>query len=227
LTLDVALRSSGTVTGQVLQADRVTPASPSTVTINVGGVGGGTETTTSDAQGKFSFQNVPAGSGTISARVLGGIDEASAPINVAAGAPNDCSGKAQWNRCNIRRCAGLQWESYGGQYRAERNRQLPVLPPADRGSRRAFSVPKVLAGPFTAKLSANIGGFTLYGTTTGSVVPDQTANVTVQVQPSGTITGLVLRPDGQTPCRRSEPDDFASACTTASSGRTYHVAGAE
>src|SRR5258708_2862971 len=63
----------------------------------------------------------------------------------------------------------------------------------------AFSLPQVLAGPFTAKLSANFGGVTLYGTATGSVMPHQTANVSVQLQPSGTVRGLVVRPDGQTP----------------------------
>ncbi|PYX67449.1 MAG: hypothetical protein DMG78_27840, partial [Acidobacteria bacterium] len=199
LTLDVALRSSGTVTGQVLQADGVTPASPSAVTINVGGVGGGTESTTSDAQGKFSFQNVPAGSGTISARVLGGIDEASAPINVAAGAPTTVQVKLN----GIGAISGVARDSNGnptaGSIALSGTGNFPYYLLLTAAADGTFSVPQVLAGPFTAKLSANLGGFTLYGTTTGSVVPNQTANVTVQVQPSGTITGLVLRPDGQTP----------------------------
>ncbi len=199
LTLDVALRSSGTVTGQVLRADGVTPASPSAVTINVGRVGGGTETTTSDAQGKFSFQNVPAGSGAISARVLGGIDEASAPINVAAGAPTTVQVKLN----GIGAISGVARDSNGnptaGSIALSGTGNFPYYLLLTAAADGTFSVPQVLAGPFTAKLSANIGGFTLYGTTTGSVVPDQTANVTVQAQPSGTITGLVLRPDGQTP----------------------------
>ena len=199
LTLNVALRSSGTVAGQLFQADGVTPAPPSTITINVGGFGGGSETTTSDAQGKFSFQNVPAGSGTISANVLGGIDQAYAPISVAAGTTTT----VQVTLNGIGGISGVALDSNGnptaGSVALIGTGNFPYYLLLTAAADGTFSVPQVLAGPFTAKLSADIGGFTLYGTATGSVIPGQTAKFTVQVQSSGTITGLVLRPDGVTP----------------------------
>ncbi len=199
LTLNVALRSSGTVAGQLFQADGVTPALPSTITINVGGVGGGSETVTSDAQGKFSFQNVPAGSGTISANVLGGIDQAYAPISVAAGTTTTV--RVTLN--GIGGISGVALDSNGnptaGSVALIGTGNFPYYLLLTAAADGTFSVPQVLAGPFTAKLSADIGGFTLYGTATGSVIPGQTAKFTVQVQSSGTITGLVLRPDGVTP----------------------------
>src|SRR4029077_16927618 len=71
LTLNVALRSSGTVAGQGLQTDGITPVPSSSVTITVGGSGGGTLSTLTDAQGHFSFDRVPAGSGAIAVQVLG------------------------------------------------------------------------------------------------------------------------------------------------------------
>ena len=61
-----------------------------------------------------------------------------------------------------------------------------------------FNLPAVLAGPFTAQLTTPLP-FPLFGSASGTVTPNQTTNLQVQVQPSGTITGLVLRPDGTTP----------------------------
>jgi Bacterial Ig-like domain/Carboxypeptidase regulatory-like domain/Bacterial Ig domain len=199
LTLNVALRNSGTVTGQVVQYDGVTVAPTSTVTINVGGTGGGTETATTDTQGNFTLQNVPSGSGTISAQVLGGIDEASQPISVASGTTTNV--KVQLNGTGV--VSGIALDSSGNRTAGTINLNgtgaFPYYLTLTAASDGSFSVPQVLAGPYTAKLSANIGGFTLYGTATGSILPGKTTQITVQVQSSGTITGTVLRPDGVTP----------------------------
>jgi hypothetical protein len=199
LTLDVSLRNSATVTGQVVQYDGVTPAPASTVTINVGGVGGGTETTTTNAQGNFTLQDVPSGSGTISAQVLGGIDEASQAISVAVGGTTTV--KVQLNGTGA--VTGIALDSSGnptaGTINLVGTGTFPYYLTLTAAADGTFSVPQVLAGPYTAKLSANIGGFTLYGTTTGNILPAQTTQITVQVQSSGTITGSVLRPDGVTP----------------------------
>ena len=199
VTLNVALRSSGTVTGQVLRADGVTPASTSIVSINVGGVGGGTETTTTDAQGNFSFQNVPSGSGTISAQVLGGIDQSTIPVNVAAGTTTNIAVKLNGTGA----IAGLALDSSGnpiaGTIVLTGTGAYPYYLNLTAAVDGTFAVPQVLAEPFTAQLSADVSGFTLYGTTTGTIVAGQTNTIHIQVQPSGTVTGLVLRPDGQTP----------------------------
>ena len=57
----------------------------------------------------------------------------------------------------------------------------------------------MLAGAFTANLRVQNSTITLFGSTSSSVVPGQTADITVQVQPSGSVAGTVLRSDGVTP----------------------------
>ncbi len=199
VTLNVALRSSGTVTGQVVQADGLTPATASAVTINVGGTGGGTLSTTTDAQGNFTFNLVPAGTATISVQVLGSIDEATAMVVVPAGA----SISTQIKLNGIGSLSGVALNSTGqptpGTIILTGTGQFPYYLTVTAASNGTFALPQVLAGPFTARLSADIGGFTLYGSATGTVVPNQNATLNIQVQFSGTVSGLVLRPDGLTP----------------------------
>lgn len=198
-TLNVALRSSGSVTGQVLQADGVTPATASLVTINVGGTGGGTLNTTTDALGNFAFDLVPAGTGTISVQVLGSIDQATAAVVVPAGAT--VTAKITLN--GIGSLSGVALNSSGqptpGTIVLTGTGQFPYYLIVTAAANGTFALPQVLAGPFTAKLSADIGGFTLYGTASGTVTPSQNDTLNIEVQPSGTISGLVLRPDGVTP----------------------------
>jgi Bacterial Ig-like domain/Carboxypeptidase regulatory-like domain len=197
--LNVALRSSGSVTGQVLQADGVTSATASVVSINVGGTGGGTLSTTTDAQGNFSFNLVPAGTATISVQVLGSIDQASAMVVVPTG--SNVTTRITLN--GIGSLSGVALNSSAqptpGTIILTGTGPFPYYLTVTAAANGTFALPQVLAGPFTAKLSANIGGFTLYGTASGTVSANQNDNLTIEVQPSGTITGVVLRPDGQTP----------------------------
>jgi hypothetical protein len=199
VTLNVALRSSGSVTGQVLQAGGTTPATTSLVTLNVGGTGGGTLSTTTDAQGNFSFNLVPAGVATISVQVLGSIDQGTGMVDVPAG--SNVTTTVTLN--GIGSLSGVALDSSGqptpGTIILRGTGQFPYFLTVTAAANGTFALPQVLAGPFTAQLSANIGGFTLYGTGSGIVSPNQNANLNIEVQPSGTITGVVLRPDGQTP----------------------------
>ena len=199
VTLNVAMRNSGTVSGQVFQAGGVTPATTSLVTINVGGTGGGTLSTTTDAMGNFSFNLVPAGTATISVQVLGSIDEGTGLVLVPAGG----TVTANITLNGIGSLSGVALDSSGqptaGTIILKGTGQFPYYLTVTAAANGTFALPQVLAGPFTASLSANIGGFTLYGTASGSVVPNQNDNLTIETQPSGSITGIVLRPDGQTP----------------------------
>ena len=201
-TLNVDLRTSGTVVGQVVPAGVVVPgtfAPVSSVSISVGGVGGGTSTTTTDSQGNFRFDHVPAGTGAITAQVLGGIDEGTAPVTVPAAS----TATVQVTLNGIGSITGKALDSSGqptaGTIVLAGTGTFPYSFNLTAAADGTFSLPQVLAGPFTARLSANIGGFTLYGTTTSNVAANQNTNFSVQVQPSGTISGLVLRPDGVTP----------------------------
>jgi len=197
--LDINLRASGTITGQLVQADGVHPAAPSSVSICVGGVGGGTESTTTDSQGNFSFSHVPAGSGTIVAQVLGGIDQGTLQVDV----PVAATATVQVKLNGVGAISGIALDSSGhptpGNVVLAGAGSFPYSYNLTAAADGTFFLPQVLAGPFTAALSANIGGFGLYGSAAGSVAPNQMTNFTVQVQPSGTIKASVLRSDGLTP----------------------------
>jgi large repetitive protein len=196
--LNVALRSSGSVTGQVMQAGGTTPATSSVVTLTVGGTGGGTLTTTTDTQGNFAFNLVPAGIATVNVQVLGSIDQGSGSVVVPAG--GTISTTITLN--GIGSISGTALNSTGqptaGTVNLQGTGAFPYYLTLTAASDGTFSVPQVLAGPFTARLSADIGGFTLYGTASGTITPYQNTNFNIQTQNSGTITGLVLRADGVT-----------------------------
>ena len=198
-TLNVALRNSGSVTGQVVQADGFTPATASLVTITAGGSGGGTLSTTTDAQGNFAFNLVPAGTATVSVRVLGSIDQAASSVLVPAG--STVATKITLN--GIGSLSGVALNSSGqptpGTIILTGTGQFPYYLTVTAAANGTFALPQVLAGSLTAKLSADIGGFTLYGTSSGTVFAGGNTVLNIEVQPSGTISGLVLRPDGVTP----------------------------
>lgn len=199
LTLDVALRGSGSVSGIVVRADGVTPAPISALTLEIGGTGGGTLSTTSDGAGSFSFARVPAGNGRLSASVLGDIDVGVATVNV----PVSGTANVTLRLNGTGTLAGLALDSAGqpvaGTVQLAGTGAFPYFLTLTAGADGKFNVAKVLAGPFTATLRVSNGGVTLFGSTAGTIAADQLNAVTVQVQPSGTITGLVLRPDGHTP----------------------------
>jgi hypothetical protein len=196
LTLDVALRDSGRLTGHVLNAVGATPAPLSLITVQVGGVGGAKLETTTDPAGAFALDRVPAGFATVSAEVLGSIDKANGVADVIGSQTTDVTLTLN----GVGAITGLALDSAGTPIRGDvtitgTGYSFTVQAQADG----TFALPQVLAGPFSVALKAKSGEFTLYGTANGSVPASGTANVTVQVQPSGTVTGLVLRADNTTP----------------------------
>ena len=199
LTLDVALRGSGSVSGVVVRADGVTPAPISALTLEVGGTGGGTLATTSDEAGSFAFARVPAGTGKLSASVLGDIDVGTAMVSVPVGGAASVTLRLNGTGA----LAGLALDSAGqpvaGTVQLAGTGAFPYFLTLSAGADGRFALPEVLAGPFTASLRVTSGAFTLFGSTSGTIAADQANQLTVQVQPSGTVTGLVLRPDGHTP----------------------------
>ena len=199
LTLNVALRNSGSVTGQVVQADGVTPAAASLVTILVGGTGGGTETTTTDSQGNFAFQLVPSGAATISAQVIGGIDQGTANVAV----PSGSSAAVVVKLTGTGSISGTALDSSGnpvaGTVTLSSTATFPYTFNLTAGADGKFALPQVLAEPFTAVLQANLGGFTQTGSTQGVLAPGQNATITVQLGPSAPVNGTVFFADGVTP----------------------------
>lgn len=199
LTLDVALRDSGRLTGHVVNAVGATAAPLSLVTVQVGGVGGAKLETTTDPAGAFEFDRVPAGFATLNAEVLGSIDKAGGVADIVGSETTDVTLTLN----GVGAITGIARDSSGAPIRGDvtvtGNGGFPYSFTVQAQADGTFALPQVLAGPFTVALKAKSGEFTLYGTANGEVPPGGTAQVTVQVQPSGTVTGLVRRSDNVTP----------------------------
>ncbi len=199
LTLDVALRDSGRITGHVLSSSGSSAAPLSLVTVQVGGTGGAKLEATTDGTGAFAFERVPAGFATLSAEVLGSIDKAAGVADVIGSQTTDVTLLLN----GVGAISGHALDSAGaptaGDITVTGNGGFPYTFTVQAQADGTFALPQVLAGPFTVALKIGSGPLTLYGTANGEVLPGQTANVNVQVQPSGTVTGLVRRSDGTTP----------------------------
>lgn len=199
LNLDVALRDSGRITGHVLTSDGASAAPLSLVTVQVGGTGGAKLEATTDVAGAFAFERVPAGFATLNAEVLGSIDKASNVADVVGSQTTNVTLMLN----GVGSISGRALDSGGaptaGDITVTGNGAFPYTFTVQAQADGTFALPQVMAGPFSVALRAVSGQFTLYGTANGDVLPNQTASVTVQVQPSGTVSGLVLRSDGTTP----------------------------
>jgi len=202
LNLDVALRASGGIRGQVLKAGAGdVPAGVAAVSVYVGGSGGGVVTGSTDEDGTFEFTRVPSGLATITVEALGSDDFAIASVEVPEGGdPVDATIRLN----GIGTLAGVGRDSLGAPVRGRL--QVGYGPPERRrgvslelASDGAFVLPGILAGPFTANLSAQVGGLSLFGTASGVIVDGQTTNVDIVLQDSATVSGRVLRADAVTP----------------------------
>ncbi len=192
-TIDVALKNSGGLTGQVLAADGST-GPVSVVTVQAGGW----FSTTTDAEGHFAFERLPAGAATLTAQAVGSTDQGAASAEVPAGATVVVDVKLN----GIGSIQGHTLDSAGqpiaGDLRVQGTGTFGYGFFLKVGNDGFFRLPEVLAGPFTASLTARSGEFLLYGTASGTLAPNETTSIDVQVQPSGTVTGLVARADGTT-----------------------------
>ena len=199
LTLDVALHDSGEIDGLLVQSDGVTPGPIAVITAQSGGYGGGTQSVTSDLAGGFHFDRVASGLASLTADVVGTIDQGALSVSVPA------AGTAQVTLTlnGVGAIDGTVTDSLGQPVAGTivitgtgaARYSLTVTASIDG----QFHLPEVLAGPFTAKLSATVNGLPLYGSGSGVVTPNQHTAIAIALQDSGTITGVVLRPDGTTP----------------------------
>jgi protocatechuate 3,4-dioxygenase beta subunit len=197
LTLDVALRDSGTITGVVMRSNGA-PAPLSVVTVQVGGTGGGTLATTTDTEGTYTIERVPAGLATATAEVAGGSDKGRATGEVEGG--QTLTLPIALNGTGI--VSGHALDSAGnptvGDLTFTSTGAFPSTYILKIGTDGAFTLRDVLAGSFTATLKTQNGSVTLYGSKSGAILPDVTNDVTVQLQPTGSVKGIVKRADGTT-----------------------------
>lgn len=200
LDLDVALRPSGEVFGVVTHADGTTPAL-AMIGLSVGGVGGGSFLHTTGFGGDYEFLRVPAGRGDVKVDALGSIDQARAGVDVPPAGrvelPIRLNGVG-----SVRGRALASTATPGnpiptnGTLIIRGTGAFPWGHSFNLGPDGLFELPEALAGPFTVALQARVDQFNLYGTASGVVNPGEETLVDVQLQPSGTITGVAMRAGG-------------------------------
>ncbi|WP_291983730.1 carboxypeptidase regulatory-like domain-containing protein [Luteitalea sp.] len=211
LTLDVALRAAGVVSGVVREADGVTPAAPAVVSIRVGDLGGGTQTTTTDAAGSFSFLRVPAGAATIDVTSIGTIDRGRATVAVTGNATSTVTLQLNGVGALQGRTLTAGGQPVAGTLTVRGTGAFPYTHTVAVGPTGTFTLPAVLAGPYSASLTSVVGGFTLRGSAAGAVVAGQAAALDVALQPTASVTGRVLRADGTTAAVGAEVTVIAGA----------------
>src|SRR5262249_16060715 len=102
---------------------------------------------------------------------------------------------------------------------------IPYNYTVQAGPDGTFSLPVVPAGSFNAVLSVRLTGLTLVGSAMGAVQPNKTANLTVQLAPSGSVSGKIFHSDGVSPAAGAQvtlnPATGGTATVVADSTGTY------
>lgn len=201
LELNIRLAPSGTVTGIVFQHDGVTPVIGADVSLYSPAFGGSTliGSTMTDAAGRYTIEEVPLGNFNI--------EVSHAPTGDRGRASNQVNANAETRTINVTlngigrvvvtvvnnssipvggASVRLTSESLGG------NEQTGTTQ-----SDGTVTFEKVLAGNFSAS-STDLNS-RLSGLTSGILTANGEAQVTIRLEPSGTIRGRVLDTDGATP----------------------------
>ena len=222
LPLSVALRSTGRIDGHVRAADGGL-APTCRVTVTVGGFGGATlRAVTSPDDGSFALDDVPVGNATIDVEAAGSIDRASTTATVAALETATVDVRLNGIGSIAGTVVGLPPDYETDVILSGTGRfpyQIWSTPTRNTDGTRSFRVPEALAGPVTATLRVR-GALPLQGMTSGTVEPDVEAQLTLQVQPTGTVSGSVLRADGS-------PAFGAEVTLTTAAGRLRTTVGAD
>jgi hypothetical protein len=199
LTLNVRLSASGTVTGIVHRADGTTPLASADVTLYTRFFNSTIGRTTTDAEGRYTIDYVPVGEfvvdvnelatgdrGRVTNQVfangetrtvnvtMNGLGRITVTVRDAGGAPAPGAG--------VTLTSGTQ---FGGNQQGTTQADGTVV------------FERVLAGNFS--VIARAATTNLGGSASGSVAAGAESTVTVNLQPSGVITGRALAPDGVTP----------------------------
>ena len=194
---NITLSSSGTVTGTVYRYGGTTAAANIDARLLIGG--SQAASTTTDVNGRYTFQFVPIGSFVVDVTdsatgdrgrttnqinannetrtvnvVLNGVGSAVVTVRDAGGNPV--------SDANVIVNSGSQ---YGGTYTGA----------TDANGTAAFN--NVLAGSISVSATSSATG--LSGYANGTVAQGGTVNINITLQQTGTITGTIYMPDGITP----------------------------
>ena len=194
LTLNVTLFASGTVNGTVFRFGGAVPVPGAVVSIDrfLPGV---PSSVTTDLQGRFSFDPVPVGAFNLDVTDLATGDRGRASNQVSV------NGEV--------RTVNVTLNGQGRVVVTVRDASGNLITGASvtlfssvfydiqtgtTGADGTITFPRVLAGPFT--VSATDPVTLLGGSASGSVAVGATSNVTVNLQPAGTVLGRVFAPSG-------------------------------
>ena len=188
IQLDIKLYANGTVTGTVFQYDGTTPVANAQVTISAP-YPLGTQTVNADGNGKYTFNGVPVASFSLNA---------TNPLNGDRGvATNQVSVNGETRTVNIKlNGMGTVIVNVKDAANNVTNAQVSLSGQTQFGGYQTKSTTNgsatfnnVFAGSFYVYATDTLTS--LSGNTTSSVTPNGTQTVTVQLQPAGTITGVV------------------------------------
>ncbi|HMD96237.1 MAG TPA: carboxypeptidase regulatory-like domain-containing protein [Terriglobia bacterium] len=202
LTLNVQLTASGTVTGTIYHADGVTPVPGATVLLcqyyYYSCYYGSTFNTTADLNGHYTFNGVPLITFTIDVTDPATGDRGRTTNQVSV------NGEVRTVNVTLNGLGTVVVTVQDASNNLIPNAQVTLYSQTQFGGSQSgttqangsVTFKNVLAGSFSVQATSSTT--LLGGSTTGSVSIGGTANVTVQLQPAGTILGLVLAPDGKT-----------------------------
>jgi hypothetical protein len=156
----------------------------------------------SQPDGTFHFDRLPVGLATFDADALQSLDQGRATAQLVRSDP-PAPVQVEITLNGVGRLRGQALDSDGnptsGQVWINGTGAFPYQYYLQVGGDGLFEIPQILAGPLSVKLSARPGGLQLHGTKAAVVDPDGTTDVTVMLEPSGTVRGRVWRSDGTTP----------------------------
>ncbi len=197
ITVNILLAPSGSVQGTVFRADGATPVPGAQVTLSTSS--GASGTAVADSNGNYGFAFVPLGTFTL--------DVTDPATGDRGRTTNQVSANGQVRTINVIlngvATVVVTVKDAAGNFVPGAQVNLSEQDPfggGQSGTTQADGTAtfiNVLAGPVF--VSAIDPVTQLSGTSQATVTPASTTNITVQLQPAGSVLGVVYLPDGVTP----------------------------
>lgn len=219
LTVNISLSAAGSVQGVVVRSDGTTPAAGVNVVAQNNAIAA-----TTDAQGNYKLDFIPAGKVTVLAADPATNDQGSVNGTVTAGAVTPMAQLVLNGigtvHVSVVDASGAAVPSAQLTLTSDTSfvEQLTGIGAADG----TYTFNGVLAGALTVMATNPVNE--LAGTAQGTVTAGGSTNVTVHLQPAGTISGHVFASDGVTGVAGVKVQLDSSTTTVSASDGTYSFA---